>query len=98
MKNRLSKSDLQTIKQVAREIKGGPHERVMEAILEAVRQGREGIRAANRTAAFAVKVLSCWSCDYDRALWAYESRQSGGRIKRMARKRGAAGGERGRQG
>jgi hypothetical protein len=90
-KDRLSESDLQTLKRVAREDKSEPFQRVMKAIIEAVKQGPEGIRAANRTAGFGVKVAFGWSQDYYCALWEYESglfRRRHEEKKRAGKRRG----------
>jgi hypothetical protein len=92
-KDRLSQTDIQTLKQLAREDKSEPFQRVIRAILEAVKRGPEGIRAANRTASFGVKVAFGWSQDYYSALWEYENGLFARRHrqKKRAGKRRAAG-------
>jgi hypothetical protein len=86
-KDKLSQADLQTLEQLAAEDKNEKYQEVMSAILEAVRQGPEGIRAAKRTAAFGVKVAFGWSEEYYNALWGYESGLMGRRWKSKKGKR-----------
>jgi hypothetical protein len=86
-KDQLSPTDLQTLKQVTREDKSEKYQRVMSAILEAVKQGPEGIRAANRTAAFGVKVAFGWSEEYYDALWGYEGNVQGRRYKQRRKRK-----------
>ena len=65
---RLARSDLQRIKQVANEDSNGRYRRIMETIIVSTGQGSRGINAAHLTANVAVQTIFRWSREYFSAL------------------------------
>lgn len=71
-RNKLDKSELEQIRQVATQDKRKPYQNMMKAIIEAVEQGgREGIDVTHRTASYAVQLAFEWTPEYIFALRHY---------------------------
>jgi len=72
-KDRLTEADVRLIRRVAGQDRGRQYQRLMRAILDAIDQGPEGIRAVRRSAALAVRLAFAWSSTYNSALLEYEN-------------------------
>ena len=72
-KDRLTEADIRVIRRVAVQDRNRQYQRLMKAILVAIEQGPEGIRAVRRTAALAVRLAFAWTSTYNSALLEYEN-------------------------
>lgn len=78
-KDRLTDTDIRLIRLVSSQDRSRQYQRVMKAILDAMEQGPEGIRAVRRTAALAVRLAFAWTSTYNSALLEYENDLTAGR-------------------
>ena len=71
---KLAKDDLQYLKQVAAEDSRPDHQRLMQALLQAVAAGKAGLAAARQTAAHLVEMYFLFSRERYLGLKMYEAR------------------------
>jgi LmbE family N-acetylglucosaminyl deacetylase len=71
---RLAQADLQRLKQVATEDPHPDHQRLMQALLQAVAAGKPGLSAARQTAARLVEMYFLFSRERYLGLKMYEAR------------------------
>lgn len=73
--DRLKRSDLRLINQIAGEDDSNAYRRIMAAIVAGVGQGPHGVNAAHLTASRTVELAFTWSRDYFSALDRYRKKR-----------------------